>query len=132
RRHGSVAELRRRLPPRLAEQQVNATPTPLVAVRGLDVHLGGRQVLHDVSFEIGRGESFALVGESGSGKSVTARTITGLLGRIGGAVTAGGIEYEGVAIDQGDAAAWTRLRGRRIALVPQASLSSLDPVARVG
>jgi peptide/nickel transport system ATP-binding protein len=106
--------------------------TPLLAVTGLDVQLGGRQVLHDVTFEIGRGEAFALVGESGSGKSVTARTLTGLLTRIGGEVSAGSVVYDGIPIDQHDDAAWMALRGRRIALVPQASLSSLDPVVRIG
>jgi peptide/nickel transport system ATP-binding protein len=106
--------------------------TPLLSVSGLDVQLGGRQVLHDVSFEIGRGEALALVGESGSGKSVTARAITGLLTRIGGEVSAGTVAYEGVPIAQDDTAAWATLRGRKIALVPQASLSSLDPVVRIG
>ena len=106
--------------------------TPLLSVSGLDVQLGGRQVLHDVSFEIGRGEALALVGESGSGKSVTARAITGLLTRIGGEVSAGTVAYEGVPIAQDDTAAWAKLRGRKIALVPQASLSSLDPVVRIG
>ena len=108
------------------------TTPPLLKVSGLDVQLGGRQVLHDVSFEIGRGEALALVGESGSGKSVTARAITGLLTRIGGEVSAGTVAYEGVPIAQDDTAAWARLRGRKIALVPQASLSSLDPVVRIG
>jgi peptide/nickel transport system ATP-binding protein len=106
--------------------------TPLLSVSGLDVQLGGRQVLHDVSFEIGRGEALALVGESGSGKSVTARAITGLLTRIGGEVSAGTVAYEGTPIAQDDTAAWSKLRGRKIALVPQASLSSLDPVVRIG
>jgi peptide/nickel transport system ATP-binding protein len=106
--------------------------TPLLSVSGLDVQLGGRQVLHDVSFEIARGEALALVGESGSGKSVTARAITGLLTRIGGEVSAGSVVYDGTAIDQHDSATWEALRGRRIALVPQASLSSLDPVVRIG
>jgi peptide/nickel transport system ATP-binding protein len=106
--------------------------TPLLKVSGLDVQLGGRQVLHDVSFEIGRGEALALVGESGSGKSVTARAITGLLTRIGGEVSAGTVTYEGTPIAQDDTAAWAKLRGRKIALVPQASLSSLDPVVRIG
>jgi peptide/nickel transport system ATP-binding protein len=106
--------------------------TPLLSVSGLDVQLGGRQVLHDVSFEIARGEALALVGESGSGKSVTARAITGLLTRIGGEVSAGTVSYEGTPIAQQDTAAWAALRGRKIALVPQASLSSLDPVIRIG
>jgi peptide/nickel transport system ATP-binding protein len=104
---------------------------PLLSVTGLDVHLGGRDVIHDVSLAIGRGESLALVGESGSGKTVTARVVTGLIGRIGGEVTAGELVFDGQTLTQ-DSPEWARLRGRRIAMVPQASLSSLDPVVRVG
>lgn len=105
--------------------------TPLLSVRGLSVHLGGRDVLDDVNLEIGRGESLALVGESGSGKTVTARVVTGLIGRIGGVVTAGEVIFDDNPLPQ-DAPQWPTLRGRRIAMVPQASLSSLDPVIRVG
>jgi ABC-type phosphonate transport system ATPase subunit len=38
---------------------------PLLSVEGLSVHLGGRDVLHDVGFTIAKGDSLALVGESG-------------------------------------------------------------------
>lgn len=105
--------------------------TPLLSVRGLGVHLGGRDVLHDVSLEVGRGESLALVGESGSGKTVTARVITGLITRIGGTVTSGEVVFDDTPVVQ-DSPHWNALRGKRIAMVPQASLSSLDPVIRIG
>lgn len=104
---------------------------PLLSIRGLGVRLGGRDVIHGVDLEVQRGESLALVGESGSGKTVTARVATGLIGRIGGIVTSGQVTFDGVDLDQ-DSPGWTKLRGRRIAMVPQASLSSLDPVIRVG
>lgn len=104
---------------------------PLLSVSGLTVELGGREVLHDVGFSIERGGALALVGESGSGKSVTARTVTGLLSRIGGTVTSGTVTYDGVQLSQ-EPADWKPLRGNRIAVVPQASLSSLNPVLRVG
>ncbi|MCU1516856.1 MAG: hypothetical protein JWQ75_1577 [Pseudarthrobacter sp.] len=105
---------------------------PLLSVEGLSVHLGGRDVLHDVGFTIAKGDSLALVGESGSGKTVTARVVTGLISRIGGVVTAGKVTYGGQELVQDDPAVWSQVRGRRIALVPQASLSSLDPVMRIG
>ena len=48
---------------------------PVFSVSGLEIAFRGRDdwspVVHDVSFEIARGETLALVGESGSGKSVT-------------------------------------------------------------
>jgi peptide/nickel transport system ATP-binding protein len=109
-----------------------STGSPLLSVSGLSVELAGRQVLHDVSFDIARGEAFALVGESGSGKTVTARVVTGLLDNIGGRITGGSVTFDGVGLGQGDTPERRKLRGSRIALVPQASLSSLNPVIRIG
>jgi peptide/nickel transport system ATP-binding protein len=106
--------------------------SPLVHVSDLCVHLGGRDVLHHVGFDIPAGGSLALVGESGSGKTVTARVLTGLLGRIGGTVTAGTVTFKGVDLLTADDAQWRELHGRRMAMVPQASLSSLNPVLRIG
>src|SRR4051794_25463795 len=106
--------------------------SPLVHVADLCVHLGGRDVLHHVGFDIPAGGSLALVGESGSGKTVTARVLTGLLGRIGGTVTAGTVTFDGVDLLTADDARWRELHGRRMAMVPQASLSSLNPVLRIG
>ncbi|WP_255770706.1 dipeptide ABC transporter ATP-binding protein [Pseudarthrobacter sulfonivorans] len=106
--------------------------SPLLSVSGLSVELAGRQVLHDVSFDIARGEAFALVGESGSGKTVTARVVTGLLDNIGGRILGGKVTFDGVELGQADTPERQKLRGSRIALVPQASLSSLNPVVRIG
>ncbi len=52
---------------------------PLVKVDGVTAAYGAIDVLHDISFEIHRGQTVSVVGESGSGKSTTARVITGLL-----------------------------------------------------
>jgi ABC-type branched-subunit amino acid transport system ATPase component len=52
---------------------------PVLAVNGLDVGYGAVQVLFDVSFEVGRGETLALLGTNGGGKSTVLRTIAGLL-----------------------------------------------------
>jgi peptide/nickel transport system ATP-binding protein len=106
--------------------------SPLVSVENLSVALAGRDVVRNVSFSIPAGGALALVGESGSGKTVTARVLTGLLSRIGGVVTAGSAKFDGIDLAHADAPTWRRLRGRRIALVPQASLSSLDPVISIG
>jgi ABC-type branched-subunit amino acid transport system ATPase component len=52
---------------------------PVLAVTGLDVGYGAVQVLFDVSFQVGRGETLALLGTNGGGKSTVLRTIAGLL-----------------------------------------------------
>ena len=69
------------------------TSGPLLEVSGLHVSFGSgryeREVVHDLSFTVGAGETFAIVGESGSGKSVTAHAIMGLLPKGSGRITAG-------------------------------------------
>jgi peptide/nickel transport system ATP-binding protein len=54
-------------------------PTPLIKVDHVTAGYGPVNVLHDISFEIHRGQTVGVVGESGSGKSTAARVITGLL-----------------------------------------------------
>lgn len=51
----------------------------MISVRNLSVSFGDTRVLHDVSFEVAAGESFALVGESGSGKSTILKALAGQL-----------------------------------------------------
>ncbi len=51
----------------------------MISVRNLSVSFGTTQVLHDVSFDVAKGESFALVGESGSGKSTILKALAGQL-----------------------------------------------------
>ncbi len=57
----------------------NLDEKPLIQVDGVTAAYGNVKVLHDISFDIHRGETVAVVGESGSGKSTAARVITGLL-----------------------------------------------------
>src|SRR6476619_7357540 len=80
-----------------------------------------------VTFDIKRGETFALVGESGSGKSTVARMVVGLL-----PPTAGEVLIDGVSMtDQRASAERNRLR-RRIQMIFQDPFASLDPRWRVG
>jgi oligopeptide/dipeptide ABC transporter ATP-binding protein len=103
-----------------------------VSIDALSVAVGGRPVLRDVSFTVGQGKCLALVGESGAGKTMVCRALTGRLARIGGRDLAGSVLFDGIDLLHQPAARWRELYGRRIALVPQNSLSSLDPVLRVG
>jgi peptide/nickel transport system ATP-binding protein len=79
----------------------------------------------DVSFEIAKGETFALVGESGSGKTTVARMVVGLI-----PPTSGDVTIDGVAMTGTDRAARPALR-RRIQMVFQDPYASLNPRWRV-
>jgi len=82
--------------------------------------------LDGVDVEVRRGELLALVGQSGAGKSLLAHAVLGVLPR--NARLAGQIEFEGRPLD---AKRQRLLRGRRMALVPQA-VTWLDPSATAG
>ncbi|MFJ9245621.1 dipeptide ABC transporter ATP-binding protein [Streptomyces sp. NPDC101776] len=103
----------------------------LLDIDGLDVSFGSLHAVRDLSLHLDRGECLALVGESGSGKSVTARALAGLAGR-GASVTAGRLAFDGTDLRTLNDRAWRGIRGRRIGLVLQDALVSLDPLRRVG
>ncbi|MFB7382828.1 dipeptide ABC transporter ATP-binding protein [Kitasatospora purpeofusca] len=108
---------------------------PLLAVEGLDVSFGPVHAVQDVSFALDRGECLAVVGESGSGKSVTARTLVGLTGaggRVPAAVSARRLAFDGLDLATLTEGQWREVRGRRIGLVLQDALVSLDPLRTVG
>ncbi len=80
----------------------------------------------DVSFEIKRGETFALVGESGSGKSTIAKMVVGLIGASDGT-----IDFDGHRMTGTDGTAMRDLR-RRFQMIFQDPFASLNPRWRVG
>jgi ABC-type glutathione transport system ATPase component len=87
-------------------------------------------VLRDVEFEIRRGEVLGLVGQSGSGKSTLAMAILGLLDRQR-AKAEGAIDFEGCNLLTLRERELRSLRGRKIALVLQSPLSSLNPALKI-
>ncbi len=95
-------------------------------VRGQD-----RLALRDVSFQIGRSESYGLVGESGSGKSTAALALTRYLPR-NGRVSAGTISISGHDPLGMDSAALRDLRARTVSMVYQEPGRALNPSIRVG
>ena len=87
-------------------------------------------MLRDISLEIRRGEVLGLVGQSGSGKSTLAMAILGLLDR--NSVRAEGmIRFEGCDLLALGERELRGLRGRKIALVLQSPLSSLNPALKI-
>jgi peptide/nickel transport system ATP-binding protein/oligopeptide transport system ATP-binding protein len=109
---------------------------PLLSVRDLTIAFRGErgdQVAVDhVSFDVAPGEVLGIVGESGSGKSVTALAVMGLLPRPGGRVTSGEILFEGEDLLRLPEARMRRIRGRRIGMIFQEPMTSLNPVFTVG
>src|SRR5437868_170898 len=105
-------------------------PDVLMTAR-ISVHYGEKPaVLRDVKFEIRRGEVLGLVGQSGSGKSTLAMAILGLLDRKR-AKTEGRIEFDGCDLLMLRERELRGLRGRKVALVLQSPLSSLNPALKI-
>jgi oligopeptide/dipeptide ABC transporter ATP-binding protein len=85
-----------------------------------------------VTFTVRRGETVGLVGESGSGKTITCLSILRLLPKASAAVTGGRILFEGDDVLRMSEAEMRAVRGARISMVLQDSLTSLNPAFTVG
>jgi peptide/nickel transport system ATP-binding protein len=107
------------------------TTRQIARLDGVCVNIGGRRILSDISFSVPEGSAVALVGETGSGKSMTCRVLSGLLGRIGGEIVSGEAEFAGRSVVGYAERDWERIRGTEVALIPQSSMSSLNPVRTV-
>jgi peptide/nickel transport system ATP-binding protein len=108
---------------------------PTLCVRNLRVEFPTRRgtlvAVDDISFDIAPGEVLGVVGESGAGKSLTGAAIIGLLeppGRVAG----GEVRLQGQRIDNLPASVMRPIRGKRIGMVFQDPLTSLNPLYRVG
>lgn len=88
-----------------------------------------KQVVHDVSFDIKKGEILALVGESGSGKSVSAMSTLNLFSP-GSAQLKGTLEWEGKKIEF-DSLACSARRGSEVGVIFQEPMTSLNPLHRI-
>jgi peptide/nickel transport system ATP-binding protein len=115
-------------------EAARASREVVLEVDGLTVGFGTDdglvQAVRGVSYQLRRGEVLGIVGESGSGKSVTSMAVMGLLpgsARVTGSVRFGGQELLG-APD----AALAKIRGRRIAMIFQDPMTSLNPVYTIG
>ena len=103
----------------------------LFAVKDLTVKFNDVSVVDGISFDIHAGETFALVGESGSGKSMTALATLNIL-------PYNAVVDSAVMILQNDNLAhfteqeWCKVRGRRIAIIFQDPIASLNPVMKIG
>ena len=110
--------------------------TPLLEVRDLKVNLKrGKQAevtaVDGVSFTINRGETLGVVGESGCGKTMTASAVIGLLPPYTGYIAGGQILFEGEDLTKKTVRQMREVRGKKIAMVFQDPLSSLNPVYKI-
>lgn len=103
----------------------------LLDVRGLQTHFfteeGVVKAVDGVDFHVRRGEIFGLVGESGCGKSVTALSIMQLIDTPGN-IVAGEVYFGGTALHELAEEEMNNLRGKKISMIFQEPLSSLNPV----
>lgn len=118
---------------------------PLLHVQDLSVQFQGdgdlAQVLSGCSLHVAPGEVLALVGESGSGKSVTSLAVLGLLPQPPAIISAGAIHFAGESLLENargsgprrfDERAIRKVRGRKIAIIFQDPMTSLNPYMQVG
>jgi peptide/nickel transport system ATP-binding protein len=108
---------------------------PLLRVRDLRTWLAAGDAMvravDGVSFDVQRGETFALLGESGCGKSMTALSIMRLLPDAG-RVVGGSVELDGRDLLQLPESEMRNVRGRRIGMIFQEPALSLNPVMTAG
>jgi oligopeptide transport system ATP-binding protein len=84
-----------------------------------------------VSFQLERGETLGIVGESGSGKSVTNLSIIRLVQEPPGKIVSGEVLFKGKDILSLPPAAVRKIRGRRIAMIFQDPMTSLNPFMKI-
>jgi peptide/nickel transport system ATP-binding protein len=105
---------------------------PLLVVERLRIETSpGVPIVHDLSFQVARGEFLAMVGESGSGKTMAARALMRLL-PPGLRQTAGTIALDGEDIGRRDEEAFRALRGPDLGMVFQEPMVSLNPAMTIG
>lgn len=109
----------------------HAPPASGLHLRGLRITGPSGAIVDGLDLDVAPGECVAIVGESGAGKSLSARALLGIVpDGLTSAVAA--LSVDGVDARAATERQWRALRGRRIALVSQDALVSLDPLRRVG
>ena len=114
----------------------SATDNILLSVRDLKTWFGSGasvvKAVDGVSFDIRRGETFALLGESGCGKSMTALSLMQLVPAPAGQIVAGSARFDDTDLLQLSELEMRKVRGKRIAMIFQEPMTSLNPVLPVG
>ncbi len=108
----------------------------LLEIKNLKTHFftheGTVKAVDGVSFKINQGETLGIVGESGSGKSVTALSVMKLIPHPPGKIIGGEIYFEGKDLLKLDNKEIRKIRGKKISMIFQEPMTSLDPVFTIG
>ncbi len=109
---------------------------PLLTVANLRTSFHTRNGIYravdGVDFTLDRGETLGIVGESGSGKSVTCLTLMGLIPQPPGRVESGSALFDGLDLLHCTPAQARAIRGKRISMIFQDPMTSLNPYLRIG
>ena len=108
---------------------------PIISAKDVEItfSLRGKKLnaIRKCSLDLYDGETLAIVGESGSGKSVFTKTFVGMLD-VNGKITGGSILYEGRDMTKFTEKDWLGVRGKKIAMVMQDPMTSLNPLKTIG
>ena len=108
---------------------------PLLSAQDVEVtfSLRGNRLtaIRRTSLDLYEGETLAIVGESGSGKIVFTKCFVGMLDK-NGSITHGSIMYDGQDLTQLSEKEWLKIRGKKIAMVTQDPMTSLNPLKTIG
>lgn len=116
---------------------MDAEARTLLRIENLQTHLhlsrGVVRAVDSVTFDVREGEAVGLVGESGSGKTMTGLSILRLLPQVGARIVGGSIELDGVnLLDLPESELERDWRGRRMSMVSQDPMTSLNPLFTIG
>ncbi len=102
----------------------------ILEVKNLSVAFSGRTVVEGLTLTLMRGETLGIVGESGSGKSVSTMALMGLLPK--NATVTGQAMLDGINLLEQNEEQMRSIRGRRISMIFQEPMTSLNPVQKCG
>lgn len=98
---------------------------------GFDLSDGYQQAIYNVNFSLEKGETLAIVGESGCGKTISTMSVLKLLPQTA-KITSGEIIYNGENLLNFSEKQMQKIRGKKIALIPQDPMTSLNPLYTIG
>lgn len=105
----------------------NMNKKPILKIENLTISFGKNDVIHNISYQLNQNEILGIVGESGSGKSISSLAILGLIPHTNSTIISGSIRYENQDLISLPLPALQTIRGKKISMVFQEPMSSLNP-----